>query len=110
MIVWDALVLLSFAVAGIAFHHVPGNPVLETLRIGAPFWLAYFAVATALGLYREPGVGRAALAWFAGVGLGLALRWLFEGPFEPIFAGITLAYTGTLLVVPRLFIRRRPSQ
>lgn len=100
----DLIVLLAFTGLGMAFHHVGGNPLLAFVRIGLPFVAAYTLVALAVGAWQQeqskPWL-RAGLTWLAGIGLGLGLRYLVQGPFAAIFAQITLAFTGVCLALWR---------
>lgn len=100
----DLTVLLAFTGLGMAFHHVGGNPLTAFLRIGLPFVVAYSLMAVALGAWQleqdKPWL-RAGLTWLAGVGLGLGLRYLVQGPFATVFAKITLAFTGLCLALWR---------
>ncbi|MCA9794424.1 MAG: DUF3054 domain-containing protein [Candidatus Eremiobacteraeota bacterium] len=104
LIIGDLAVMLAFTGLGMAFHHVGGNPVVTFARIGLPFLVGYAAVALALGAWKveqERPWLRAGLTWLTGVGLGLGLRYLVQGPFASIFAKITLAFTGLCLAVWR---------
>jgi hypothetical protein len=101
----DGLVLLAFSLGGMAFHHVPGNPVVELIRIGLPFAIGYFLMAHLLGGTRWDAsgrkfAGRTLGSWLVGIGLGVLLRVVVEGR-PPIlsFVLVTFAFTGTLFVL-----------
>lgn len=103
----DGLVLLAFSLGGMAFHRVPGNPLLELVRIGLPFAIGYFVVAYLLGGTRWDAsgyrfAGRTLGSWLLGIGLGVLLRVAVEGR-PPIFSfvTVTMAFTGSLLVIWR---------
>ena len=107
LMVGDLFILLSFALGGVVFHHVPGNPLGEVLRIGLPFIVGYLALGALLGALRwRPSLlsyaARGGLAWLLGMGAGFGLRALTSaGPPHPIFVQIAMTYTASLLLLWR---------
>jgi hypothetical protein len=101
----DAAALLLFTVLGLRFHNVALGSE-EVLRTAVPLWLAWFAVAGALGAYRRPAAARFLLTWLVAVPVGLALRqlWLGRlfGPGFAIFVGVALGLTLACLLAWRL--------
>jgi hypothetical protein len=101
----DAAALLVFTVLGRRFHNMALGTE-EILRTAVPLWLAWFAVAGALGTYRRPAAARFLLTWLVAVPVGLALRqlWLGRpfGPGFPIFVGVALGLTLVCLLAWRL--------
>ena len=106
----DGLALLTFAAVGRASHSLTaGVPLLAALLTAAPFAAAWVIVAPLVGAYRgrnlvSPGrwLARTALAWLMAEPLGLVLRAQVLGrPIIPIFALVTLAAAGAILLAWR---------
>ena len=102
----DVLALLAFVLVGLSSHQMTSNVAANLMRIAAPLLIGWFAVAPLIGAYRLPGPGtrgafllRSVLAWPLGIGVGLLLRnTVFGSPFSPVFAIITLGFTGLFLL------------
>ncbi len=115
LLLGDSLALLVFTLGGIVFHRVPGPVVAQAARIGLPFMAGYLLTAFLLGAMRRPASGkifaaRSALAWMAGIALGVLLRVVVEGhlPIVP-FVLVTLAFNGGLLMLWRAVYWRLTS-
>jgi len=106
--VGDLLALLAFVVLG-ATHH-GGNALLLPGRVVGsvlPFWLGWLFAAFVGGLYTVDALssllralGWAAPAWIVAVAIGQAFRStaLFPGNASLVFALVTLAFGGLLLL------------
>jgi uncharacterized membrane protein AbrB (regulator of aidB expression) len=114
-------VLLIFTAGGMVFHQLSGPWVGHLARIGLPFLIGYFVVAHLLrAMQWDPSgtlfMGRSALAWLLGIGVGVTLRISVEGR-APIasFVVVTYLFNGLLLLGWRLIgwwwwtARRSPS-
>lgn len=99
LLLGDALVILSFALGGVFFHHLSGNALWQGLRIAAPFLFFYLPLAA---LFQRWGAKGTLLAWLLGMHLGFAWR----GLTSPTFRQIALLWTGIGLVLWRLLLRR----
>ena len=115
----DVAIILSFALGGVSFHQVAGNPLWSGVRIALPFLLGYLALAALTGAlrWRRPAwhfAGRSLAAWMLGMSVGFGLRSLILAtPPSPIFVKIALIYTATLFCLWRtifwLWRRFRPT-
>ena len=102
----DVLALLAFVLVGLSSHQMTSGVVANVTRIAAPLLIGWFAAVLLVGAYRLPAPGtrgdflrRSALAWLLGIGLGLLLRnTVFGSNFSPVFAIITLVFTGLFLL------------
>ncbi len=106
LVVGDILAFLAWVVAGLSSHRMGTNVVANLVRVVAPFLIGWFVVAPFAGAYRRDllqrpraFLGRSALAWLLGVGLGLALRARpFGSGFVPAFAAVTYVVTGVFVL------------
>ncbi|CAA9294263.1 MAG: hypothetical protein AVDCRST_MAG26-4335 [uncultured Chloroflexia bacterium] len=106
LIAGDVVAFLGWVVAGLSSHRMGTNIVANLARVVAPFLIGWFVVAPFTGAYRRDllrnpraFLGRSALAWLLGVGLGLALRARpFGSGFVPAFAAVTYAVTGVFVL------------
>lgn len=102
----DALVFFVFAAIGRASHgEASGLAALgQVLETAAPFAAGWFAAAPFAKLYRpeiagrlRPTMGRAALAWLAGLPVGMALRMLVRQEGLPPASFFITSYLFVLL-------------
>ncbi|MDQ3856079.1 MAG: DUF3054 domain-containing protein, partial [Chloroflexota bacterium] len=89
-----------------ATHNMTTDVLANTVRIGAPFLLGWLVASVVCGAYRPglvhtPGafVLRSLLAWLGCIVLALLLRsTVFGSAFNPVFAGISAAFTALFLL------------
>ncbi len=106
LVAGDILAFLAWVLAGLSSHRMGTNIVANVARVVAPFLIGWFVVAPFTGAYRRDllrspraFLGRSALAWLLGVGLGLALRARpFGSGFVPAFAAVTYVVTGVFVL------------
>ena len=117
--IWDALAILAFTLIGMHFHKTPFT-LPDMGRTLVPFYLGWFGLAFALGLYRERTTRWAfPLVWVLGVLIGVLLRaWVFTGrgvsllSISPTFLLFSLLFIGLFTGLPRLIVHliRRAQQ
>lgn len=102
----DVAMLIVFAALGRASHD-SGHAVFATLRIAAPFVIAYVIVAAIARLDRDPlSVRRAAMVWFPMVVLGMLIRrFVFDRGTAPAFVIVAFVSTAVLIVGWRALVR-----
>ncbi len=95
----DVAMLILFAALG-RVSHDSGHAVLGTLRVAAPFIIAYLIMAAIARLDRDPlSVRRAALIWIPLVVLGMLIRrFVFDGGTAPAFVIVAFVSTAVLLI------------
>lgn len=95
----DVAMLIIFAALG-RVSHDSGHAILGTLRVAAPFIIAYLIVAAATRLYRQPlSVARAAMTWLPMVVLGMLIRrFVFDRGTAPAFVIVAFVSTAVLLI------------
>ena len=91
----DALGILAFATVGLLSHDA--FSLSGYARDALPVLGAWFAVAAALGTYREPSTRKLLVTWILGVPLGILVRALvlgrdFDGD-QLVFLVISLVFT-----------------
>lgn len=106
----DLLMLILFAAVGRRSHD-EGAALTGTLKVAAPFLIAYVVCAAATGLWRDPySLKRAALTWAPTVALGMVLRhYVFDRGTATSFMVVAFIATAVLLLGWRLiawFVRR----
>jgi len=113
-VVCDVVCVLVFTLVGTASHDTGGSAGHVAL-VGAPFLLGLAVGWLATRAWRAPAqVWPTGVAvWFATVALGLLLRPLFGGGFEPSFGIVTAVFLGVTMLgwraLASLAVRRRPS-
>ena len=106
LVAGDMIAWLAWIVAGLASHAMYENWLLNLVRVGAPFLIAWLVAGPAVGAYRQIAyqargvfLARSALAWLLATSLGLLLRaTLFREGFVPIFALVTFAVTALFVL------------
>ena len=106
LVAGDIIAFVAWAALGLAGHQLTRNWLFNLVRVVAPFVIGWLAVAPFTGAYRaalsrrpRAFLTRSALTWLGGISLGLLLRaTLFRSGFGPIFALVTFAVTGVLVL------------
>ena len=102
----DIVAWVLWVVAGLRTHQMSADWLQNVARIVAPFLIGWFAAAPFTRAYdlrslQRPALflGRSASCWLLALGIGLLLRaTVFGDGFVPIFAAVTAAVTGLLVI------------
>lgn len=105
----DLVAFLLFTIAGKQAHQLDVT-ITGVFTTAAPFWLAWVAVGTWLGVYRPrayTGVGRAAwstiMAWSVAGPLGVLIRSiLLDTPITLLFTAVAYGFMLIFLLVWRV--------
>ena len=103
-VISDTVALLAFVAIG-TVNHGEDLTLLEVTATAAPLLVAWFVVALMTGLYRSEGWRPLVVTWVVAVPVAAALRSVLRaGPWDerlPVFAAVTLAFTGLFLLAGR---------
>lgn len=115
LLVGDIAALLLWVLLGLQMHRMTDGLLPHLARVAAPFIVGWLAAAGLTGAYLPSVIRRprtfmvlSVAAWLLAVAVGLIIRGtVFGEGFVPVFALVTLIFTGLFLLGWRsLFIWR----